>query len=101
MHSKAVRTKSSVASNGGGSTIQDHAQSVVGQIHPLVKGKAINAKVSVSSSNLEESLNGIVGSKIQSRQAGSRKQVSNPNVGGNMSKAISPNLHRKAQLPKN
>lgn len=33
-------------------------------MHPLVKGKVINAKVSMSSSNLEESLNGIVGKNI-------------------------------------
>jgi len=33
-------------------------------MHPLVKGKFGNTKVSVSSSNLEENLAGIVGNKI-------------------------------------
>jgi hypothetical protein len=94
VHGKGARTKSSVASNGGGGggTIQESAQNMTNSMHPLVKGKIINAKVSVSSSNLEESLNGIVGNKIQSRQAGSRKQVSNNTAAGHLNKAISPNL---------
>ena len=66
VYGKNVRTKSVV----GGQTIQEQASNTSSSIHPLVKAKAMNAKVSVSSSNLEDSIGGIIGSKIQSRQSG-------------------------------
>ena len=71
----AVRTKSSVpAQNNNGPSIGEQASSTSNSLHPLVKGRAANAKVSVSSSNLEESIGGIVGNKItQNKQAGSQK----------------------------
>ena len=60
--------------------------------HPLVKGKALNGKVSVSSSNLEESIGGVIGNKIASRQAATRKQNQQIALAN---KAISPNIARK------
>ena len=44
--------------------MHEQASSTANSMHPLVKGKFNNPKVSVSSSNLEESLAGIVGNKI-------------------------------------
>ena len=63
--SVVIRKNSSVASNSGSTTIPEQGSTTAtNSMHPLVKGKSGNTKVSVSSSNLEESLNGIVGKNI-------------------------------------
>lgn len=54
---RGMRTKSSV----GGPSLDGKGGA---QQHPLVRGKQTNAKVSMSSSNLDESIGGVVGSKI-------------------------------------
>ena len=71
------RTRSGHVNN-----VQTSKQSELGagETLPMIKAQA-NTKVSVSSSNIEESLNGVVGNKIQSRQTGNRKQVTNPSAG--------------------
>ena len=69
----------------------------------MIKGKAANTKVSMSSSNLDDSIGGIVGNKIQSRQAqnAARKQI-NANSNQALNNAISPNnVTRKSVVTKN
>jgi len=79
-------------------TTSDPGQNTQNPMHPLFKGKNGVNKVSVSSSNLEDSIGGIVGNKIQSRQMGSRKNV---NTTANFAqKIVSPGVARKSQHPK-
>ena len=68
---KNVRTKSSIA--GSGQTIIQN-DSISNQLqHPLVQGKSLNPKVSMSSANLIDGIGGVVGNKIQSRQTENKK----------------------------
>ena len=97
LYGKNVRTKSSV---GGPSSITDQAGSTTPQnIHPMMKNKTHGGgKISMSWSNLEDSIGGIIGNKIQSRHNDSRSK-GQPST--NQKPAVSPNVARKRALPKN
>ena len=78
--------------------MQEQASNTTNSLqHPLVKGKNANAKVSVSSSNLEDSIGGIIGNKIQTKTGESRhgKERKQGNYGFSKNNAISPNIARK------